>query len=560
MTLPRLELRSRSTSISAFLLHADRSVIFGTRAALVLISTTAVVVSAESGAHAQAADRKVTTEATVSSEKLTADGSPCQGLVDSSLRAAKGGDGAEAERGLVAATRLCPNDPLGWLELASLRGRDSRWKDAERLAEHATQLAPLDQRAWELLATSRYLAGDLRGALWAWNRVGKPLMDTIEVHGARNTRPSVVADLVGIQPQQLITPGAFLRASHRLDQLPVSFNTRVRYEPLDDGRARMDVYLDERDILPHGLVPLGVIGVSALVFQELPFEVAGPTGSGEDWIAAWRWSENWRRVKFGLDAPAPGWLPGLVSVDAFWERHVFAPAPDIRSREERRHVGLGLSNWATSWLAWQAGGAFDRFGERSYGAVNGSVEARLAKDHMAVDLAGAVWKPAAGDQGFSTGRFAWTTRSTTKPQVPVLTTAVGAMLATRDAPFALWPGAGSNSVSDAPLRAHRLLHESVVTGPAFGRRLVFGSIEYEHPLGHSPAGPVSVAGFVDAAQAGQRAGTLTTLLHVDAGIGVRLHARAIAGVMRLDVARGIRDGRMRVSVGLTEKWPKRWGS
>jgi hypothetical protein len=423
------------------------------------------------------------------------------------------------------------------------------------------QQAPEDERSWHALAMSRYLAGDLDGALRAWNQTDSPRLESIEVHGARRTRKSVVADLVGIRAEQLLTPESFLRASRRLEMLPISNDARMRYEPTGNGQARIDVYLDEADVIPQSVVALAVLGTNALVFQELVFQTAAPTGRGEVWTAAWRWSENWRRLRAGVDIPAPGALPGVLSIRTFWERHAFGTASDvIISREERTHADLALSDWATGWLAWQAGGGFDRFNQRDYLSLDGSIEARLAEDHMALDVGGTAWSPTARGASFATGRAMWSVRTTTKPRLPVLTTSVGVIVAGRDAPFAVWPGAGSDVISDAPLRAHRLSDKSVVNGPAFGRRFVFGTIEYERPVGRSAAGPLSIAGFVDAVRAGDRAGGLAASpVYIDVGLGLRIHAPGVAGVVRVDVARGIRDGRTRVSAGLMQRWPRRWG-
>src|SRR5262245_9533654 len=40
---------------------------------------------------------------------------------------------------------------------------------------------PLDDRGWDALAMSRYRAGDLSGALAAWNRIGRPRVDAIAI-------------------------------------------------------------------------------------------------------------------------------------------------------------------------------------------------------------------------------------------------------------------------------------------------------------------------------------------------------------------------------------------
>jgi hypothetical protein len=331
----------------------------------------------------------------------------------------------------------------------------------------------------------------------------------------------------------------------------------LKYAPLENGKARVDIYLDERDVVPAGPLPIATIGVGGLAFQDLRFEVAGPTRHGEDFMTSWGWENNWRHLRERVDIPAPGKLPGVLSMTAFWERQEYAPTPALRSTLDRRRVGLCLASWGTSWLWWQTGAAFDRFGDRNYGAIQGALEGRFIRDHVALNVDGTTWltshRPA-----FSAGAAWLSTRSSTRVDRPVWLTVFGTAVAGLDAPYQLWAGAGSSEAGDAFLRAHPLIRQGIVKGEVFGRRLEFGSIEYNRPMWRSPAGPVAMAAFVDTARAWRRAGDLVaTPLLVDIGIGLRLRPPAMGGALRIDVARGVRDGRMRASIGVLQKWPKR---
>ena len=162
------------------------------------------------------------------------------------------GDHEGAGQALVAATRLCPGDADSWRELAGLRFSQGRWTESRDLALSAARLAPEDPYVWQLVATSRFLTGDVMGALDAWNRTGEPRIDTTDIHGADRTRQPVVVRAAGLQPRQVLTPEAFGRALRRLRALPVASNARMKYEPIDGGLARLDVFIDERQVAPSG--------------------------------------------------------------------------------------------------------------------------------------------------------------------------------------------------------------------------------------------------------------------------------------------------------------------
>jgi hypothetical protein len=482
------------------------------------------------------------------------------------------GDRETAEQGLVAATGLCPNDPASWRELAGLRFSQSRWPEARDLALSAARLAPDDAYAWQLAATSKYLMGDMMGALDAWNRTGEPLVDTIAISGAERTRQPVVVRAAGLQPRQVLTPEAYGRALRRLRDLPVASNARMRYEPVEGGLAKLDIFLDERKVVPKGWSALATLGARALVLHELRADVAGPLGVGERASAAWRWSAGRPRVALGLAYPSPRGLPGIVSFDGSWERQSYGATASSGDatlvREERRRVGVRLGDWLTSWLRWQTGVTLDRsraYGEldqgrpdgRTYLAVESTVDARLAGDRLAVAASGGWWAPVAGGTQFGTGELLAAWRSTDDAEVPFWSAVTEIGVTSRVAPLALWQGAGTGQGRSGLLRAHPLLSGGVLTGPVFGRQLARSSLEYVRPVRRVAAGGLSIAGFVDAARAWHRLNGLgPSPLYIDAGVGVRVRAPGHAGVIRIDVARGLRGGGTTLSASWGGAWPR----
>ena len=508
---------------------------------------------------------------------------PCGALVERGVNMALSGDREGAEQGLAAATALCPNDPASWRELAGLRFSQSRWSEAQVLALSAVRLAPDDAYAWQLLATSRYLSGDQTGALDAWNRTGQPRIDAIDIHGAERTRQPVVVRAAGLQPRQVVTPEALARALRRLRELPVVSNARVKYEPIiaskannDAGLAKVDVFIDERQVVPSGWMALATLGARALVLNELRVDVAGPLGAGELERVAWRWSAGRPRVALGLALPAPHGFPGIVAIDASWERQSYDATPssdDITVvREERRSVGLHLSDWSTSWLRWQTGAALDRLREydhldenrvdaRDFLAVESTLDVRLAGDRLALAASGGWWTPFAGGNRFAAGGLLAAWRSTVDATLPSWSAVTEIGVASRVAPLALWPGAGTGQGRSGLLRAHPLLEtlegDDVLAGPVFGRDVAHGSLEYVRPVKHTLAGGLSIAGFVDAGRAWHRLHSLeTSPLYVDAGVGARVRAPGPGGAIRIDVARGFRGGGTALSASWGGAWPR----
>jgi hypothetical protein len=120
------------------------------------------------------------------------------------------------------------------------------------------------------------------------------------------------------------------------------------------------------------------------------------------------------------------------------------------------------------------------------------------------------------------------------------------------APLTLWPGAGEGLVGPTLLRAHPLLSDGVVdvTGSsAFGRTLAFGSAEVQRWLEPLPLVRLAIAGFTDVARASRQLSAGATLVQVDAGFGLRIKIPGTPGMLRADVAHGIRDGANALTIG-----------
>jgi predicted double-glycine peptidase len=485
---------------------------------------------------------------------------PCAPLVADAITRARAGARDEAERGLLAATTLCPANSAAWRELAGLRLVQRRFLESAALAEQALSVVPTDRNAWQVLATSRYASGDLHGALNAWNEVGQPITDAVSITGVERMPQPVVVNQLGLEARELLTSDALTRAARRLDDLPSVSSARVRYTMQGDGRAAVEAAVDEASVLPKGLMGWAAVGVRAIFQKELQVDVASPLRLGEEWSPAYRWSSRRPRVRLELDTPAPGGWPGVIRLDAFWERQTYQHAllGDGLFEQSRRRAGVTWGNWAAGWLRWEAGAAFDTIADDGFVSLDGVLNTRWFDDQLAVLITANRWLARGDAQAFSSGEVVTTWRSTTASDGPALTVTGGYTTVSNRAPLAVWPGASSGLGRGALLRAHPVLTDDVLIGEVFGRRLAFSSVEYERPVWSSPYGAVGVAGFVDSAKAWQRIDAHTpSPLHTDVGAGVRLKTGGAGGTVRLDFGYGLRDGKMKLSAGYVMPWGER---
>ncbi len=88
-----------------------------------------------------------------------------------------------------------------------------------------------------------------------------------------------------------------------------------------------------------------------------------------------------------------------------------------------------------------------------------------------------------------------------------------------------------------------------------GRRLLHGTVEYQHPLVTAQGRALRLAAFADTASAWGRIGEPDRRVHTDVGAGVRIAFRGTGSAVRVDVARGLRDRRVVLSAGWQAPWP-----
>ena len=488
----------------------------------------------------------------------------CGPFIHKLVELARNGEIAAAETGLLTATALCPDNPAAWRELAGVRFLQSQWADASALAARAARLDPHDEEGWELLATSRFLNDQPGGALDAWNRIGRPTVDVVRIEGLRRTRHPVVAGLIDLPPRALLTAEQYERAARRLAELPSSDSSSLRYRPVAGGLAEIEAVVIERPVVPWGVAPLAATAARSLLRRELRVDIASPTGSGELWTAQWRWWENRPHLGFGVAVPSALGLPGVVTIEGIWERQSYqaigmiGSGPSAVERSERRRAALHVGDWRTRRLRWQAGLALDRWAEQSHLSLNADVDLRFAGDRLSLALETAAWAAIGDGNQFTRAGVSAAWRSTRESGASSWSLAAGFTAASVHAPLDLWPGAGTGDARAPLLRAHPLLTSGVISSPAFGRRLAHGTAEYQRRLLTTPVGSLAAAGFADIGTAWQQMGvTPHGPTHTDVGGGIRLALRGQGGVIRVDVARGLRDRHVVLSTGWQAPWPSR---
>ena len=396
---------------------------------------------------------------------------------------------------------------------------------------------------------------DQVGALRAWNAIGQPRLNQVNIEGLRRARYQTLTDALGLRVNTVLTADAFLRARHRLDELPDRAGARLALRPEDDGFASVDVVISERSGLPRGRMEWAGAGARAAINREIGVEIPGQTGQGETWSASWRWWNNRPKVAAGFAAPRIAGLFGVWRVDGSWETESYTTgAPDLL-HETHGHGALTVSDWISGAVRYSLSAGVDSWGSLKAVSAGAALERRWLDDRLALTATATHWQPVAGgDQvsSFNTlGAEARLSSSTALRGWRYQATA-GMDRVSDNAPLTLWPGAGEGWARTPTLRAHRLLDDGAIDvsgGSAFGRSLGYGNVEAQRWLERPAIVKLGFAGFVDVARANRQLTSGPGIAQTDLGGGLRLRWPGDSRVLRIDVARGLHDGATALTVG-----------
>jgi hypothetical protein len=458
----------------------------------------------------------------------------CDALVSEGVTRAQANDLPSAEAALTHALG-CPGAAAP-RELAGVRALQRRWADAAELARTALAVDPHDDYAWQVLGTSEFVQDAPLDALDAWNEVGQPHVDLVRIDGLTRTRQRVVEALIGTKSPDLLTRSTLLRARRRLGELPSATATRLTYAPVGSGLVELRGTIVERPVVPHDPWSLASVALSAASSRSASFDLGSLSGGGESATVMWRFWPHRPLFGIGLTSPAP--FGGTWRVEGFSERQPF-DRPSIAT-SHRTSARLEVANWLTGRTRVSLRAGADRWDGLTGTMANVGAGLRMTSASERADLRidGDAWP---GGAGFALGgaRMRW--RSSTARSGTIVIESAAATVASAGAPADLWPGGDIGSARPTLLRAHPLITDGALRVVQLGRAIVQTTTEAQHWWRSGFGTSLGVAAFVDAARTMHRL-DLPARDDADVGAGVRLSVLSVPGVVRIDIAHGLRDG------------------
>jgi hypothetical protein len=218
-------------------------------------------------------------------------------------------------------------------------------------------------------------------------------------------------------------------------------------------------------------------------------------------------------------------------------------------REERRRSALSASDWILPDVRFSMGIAFDRWNRSGrFLAVDDEVEIRLGGNRIAWTTWGSMWIPLRSEaSGFHAGRTLLEWESAGIERADSWSAHAGVHGVSAQAPLSIRPtvpsiGNMGRVQGPAPPRAHPRVVDDIVARDMLGLSIWSSGLEkriFPWNVGFLRLG---AAAFVDAAgPLGSQPGD-GARWNVDVGVGILIREVGSTETVRLDLARGIRDG------------------
>ena len=452
--------------------------------------------------------------------------------------------------------RVEPVEPLATTVAALLQAGEL--PEALRITTEATTKDPASAVAWDALATTLFVMDRDVEALEAWNRAGKPDVDTVQIAGLSRTRFRAAESLIGLRPGDRLTASALGRARRRLALLPSAASSRVGYAPLADGRVQIDAAIAERSRRP-GTSELLIAAAKAPFSRDIQLSFTNIVGAGERVTGSWRFREGFERIEAAAEAPAPLPLGAVWKLSGYDARETYS-VRGVASESRWRRGGFQATDWMSPALGWTIGAGVERWPA----ALQSGRDEKLYLAARAMFGAGSRFDAHVTAEGWMGGAGATRLSALARVAAGVLGGRLVVSAGTEGVhgrtPVFLWPGASDGNLRAPLLRAHPLVRHGTINvdeGQVLGRRLMHGTVEWTRPLVRLAIAAVDAAVFADAARAWQLLDSRPSDHQIDAGAGVRIRALGAGPTFRLDIARGLRDGQWSLTAGTTvpvERW------
>ncbi|MBV9084153.1 MAG: hypothetical protein JOZ62_15865, partial [Acidobacteriaceae bacterium] len=199
--------------------------------------------------------------------------------------------------------KLYPGDKRFPIELAGVAYRENDNRSAKKNLHAALKLDASDRYTNDFLATLYLLDGNVEAALKYWNRIDKPLIESVRFRPRPRLDPVLRERMFEISGGQVFTSNRLLLTEANADRLGIFSN--VSFDVLPRADERFDVAVRTTSLSQpfSGWMGRVLPMLRQLPYEALAIDVDNVRGRGIDFESFGRWDSNKRRLNFVVSGP-----------------------------------------------------------------------------------------------------------------------------------------------------------------------------------------------------------------------------------------------------------------
>ncbi|HYK89049.1 MAG TPA: hypothetical protein VE398_09775 [Acidobacteriota bacterium] len=300
----------------------------------------------------------------------------------------------EARRAFEEGRKKAAYDKRFPLELAGIAFKQGNAAESIRQLRHALKADPRDSYGNDFLATLYFLQGNLEASLKYWNRIGRPMIESVDTGTVPKLDPVLLDRALAFSPASRLDLKDLVLSRERLEWMDVFSTFRFELRPRRNGDFDLSFHALERD---GGVLIKLLTSFKEIPYQTIRFDSFDIGGSASNFESFYRWDAQKRRAFAEYSGPLKGdpgwrlrlWLDGR---NENWDvPHSGAGVSPILFKLRKLELGGGVSSIINDKWEWNADASIsDR---RFIGHPEGSVSSSLYADGPSVKYeAGLQWK------------------------------------------------------------------------------------------------------------------------------------------------------------------------
>jgi tetratricopeptide (TPR) repeat protein len=208
--------------------------------------------------------------------------------------------------GFRKALSLDPHFADAWFEIAGICVLKQRYRDGIEAVRHGLKIDPDNEYGLDVAGTLKFLSGDRLGALFFWNKLGRPRLGKLLITSSKPLNRQRIADEIDMKPNSILSYSELEKSQWRLRQH--KYIRSAVFTPVPEVAPHqydLEVKVDSRQGFGS---PIEVLAsaISGVGFHTYRFSYANLYESGVTIDGSMRFKSTgrWMQLEFNLPRPA----------------------------------------------------------------------------------------------------------------------------------------------------------------------------------------------------------------------------------------------------------------